>query len=161
MRPSGFIWTQTFIIEGVGCELGMRGAATKQQMRLEKIKTHSIWEILCHSGVPQTLGFPTIQVYPQKATCRNINHLYGLIGTIGTNIGPLPTPISLDIRNSPNSLALEHDLKFLSAFREIPFLSPFICKLRESSANSSSSLPPNPHLPESAFAIRSEHILSC
>lgn len=117
-------------------------------------------DTLCHSGVPHTLGFLTIQAYPQKTTCcSNINHRYGLIGTISANIDPLPTPILLDIRSSPNTLTLEHALRLLSAFTEILFLSPFICKLREPPANSSSPLPP-PHLPESAFALRSEQIFS-
>lgn len=42
----GYPWTQIFVIEGVGCGLGRGGAATEQQMRLEKVKTCSIWNIL-------------------------------------------------------------------------------------------------------------------
>lgn len=35
----GYPWTEVFVIEGVGCELGRRGAATKQQRKLEKVDT--------------------------------------------------------------------------------------------------------------------------
>lgn len=96
-----------------------------------------------------TLWFPTIQVYPQKVTCcRHINNLYGLIGTICTNIDPLSTPISLCIRNSPNPLALEHVLKLLSAFTEILFLSPYV-----NSESPLQNLPPHYHLASSYLRV--------
>lgn len=82
--------------------------------------TFYLRDTLCHPRDPHTPGFPTMLASLKRvAGCRDINHLSGLIVTIGANIDLLPSPASLAIRNSHNSLALGHALSLLLVFTEI------------------------------------------